>query len=194
MFNEIYTQTRKIRPDLLGSFAGSTENLVVPFSIPTEFLETLTKFKLVVAYKTNFDYVGWAAGAFRYDQSLFTLFEVANKGVGTITCQFDSSSPGVSTFNTARNATISFNPLSVAGYTQNAEHTAEIDLLPVQYIDGATGEVIQLAEVVARSGQFVLGGSASNFQNSAGSVITALSQFTMDYTARLEIEASPPLI
>jgi len=180
----------------LGTFAGSADNISVPFFIPNKFVNNISQCILTVGYQVYFDYVGWGAGAFRYTQNLFTLFEIADTQFGTITCQFDTTNPLVTAFNTARNTEICFNPANFGGFPQfKASHQASIDLTNVLLIEGAFNQGYTLRDIVGRSGQFILGGTASAFfRTGATGAILAIGNVQMKYNARLDIIANTPSI
>jgi hypothetical protein len=178
----------------LGGFAGSPDNLILGCTIPNEYLNTITKFELEVGYYFYFDYIGWTNEAFRYTQDLFVLFERPDAKLGVSTVQLDTTSPGVTAFNSAKNGVLTFNPNNVSGYASlNAFRTAKIDLLNVNFIDGADGSIYNLRDILNLQGSLAIGGFASNFVRTAGSFITALNQVQCRYYANITVQATNPI-
>lgn len=194
-YTQVFSNNRTTLVTNLGGFAGSPNNLILSSGIPLEMLNNIVRFDVEVGYYFYFDYVGWGNEAFKYNQDLFVLFERPDARLGASTMQLDNSNPKVSAFNSAKDTTLIFNPNAVSTTTYpvlRASHSAKIDLLDVNFIDGADGSVYSLQDILSLQGSLSVGGFASNFVRTSGSPITALNQVQVRYWATITVQAVPP--
>jgi len=207
-FQQIYTNTLTTKPLDLGSFAGASNFLEVPFSIFKEYGSSISSIALTIEYSIYFDFVGWTQGAFKYDQSIFTQFFLPSADTGISTVQLDGSNSKVSTFNTEKDATLVFNPSfggssPVESDTVNypvlqATHQASIVLKSddgndVNYINGANGSTLSFFDLVENNAIFTLGGGATNFQKkNVANPSFDFNSFNVVYSAKLAIQAESP--
>lgn len=206
-FQQTYNNTLTIMPLNLGSFAGSPNFLEVPFSVFKEYRNNITSITLTVGYYIFFDYVGWTQGAFKYEQVLYTQFVLPSPDGGGYTAQLDSSNSKVSAFNTAKDATLVFNPLvlgtpvesNIATYPPlQASHQASIVLKGDDGNDvtyPSAGGTLSFSDLVESNGIFTLGGGARNFQKiNIANPSFDLNFINVTYWAKLEIQAESPTL
>lgn len=194
-YTQAFTTNKTTLVTNFGGFAGSPNNLILSSVVPPELVNSIIRFELEVGYYSYFEYIGWGDDAFKYDQSLFVLFERPDARLGASTMQLDTSNSKVTTFNSAKDTTLIFNPNAVSTATYpvlRASHSAKIDLMGVNLIDGADGAVYSLQDVIRLQGSLAIGGFASNLVRTAGSTVTALNEVQVRYLATITIQAIPP--
>ncbi len=194
-YTQVFSDNRTTIVTNLGGFIGSPNNLVLSSAVPLELVNNIIRFDLEIGYYFYFDYTGWGSQAFKFTQDLFAVFERQDARLGVSTIQMDTTNPKVTAFNTAKDSVITFNPNAVttATYpTLRARHSAKIDLIGVNFIDGADGAVYSLQDVINLQGSLAVGGFASNLVRTAGSTITALNQIQARYWATITVQAVAP--